>query len=151
MVDSINSTGATFVPPVPQSVAPGFAQAAATLPTASEIAAQSPTAAIFFSPAIKVDPQSHTVIYEQRDPKTGDVINQYPSKHVVDEYRRQALGQELQANVVIPNSIPGSIKIDAPPPAQTAATPVIAPATAPTAAAAVTATPAPPATVSESA
>ena len=50
--------------------------------------------AIYYSPALKIDPQTQIVIYIQRDPGTGDIIRQYPSQEVVKAYK-QTLKEKL--------------------------------------------------------
>ncbi|MCW0183397.1 hypothetical protein [Zavarzinia sp.] len=42
----------------------------------------------YFSPRITYDNSIDMTILQLRDPSTGEVRNQYPSEHVVKEYRR---------------------------------------------------------------
>lgn len=73
-----------------QSKSDNKAQSADTLISAAVPA----TAALYFSPALRVDPDTQLVIYIQRNSETGDVIRQYPSEEVVKAYK-QTLQEKL--------------------------------------------------------
>jgi len=45
-------------------------------------------AAIYYSPAVQIDHEANMAIFVVRNSETGAVINQYPSKRVVEEYKR---------------------------------------------------------------
>lgn len=109
MLDSIGSVG----PYVPQP-AQGAGKPVFTQPTAPEHKfneSQNATAAIFHSPAISVDPATHIVIYEQRDTTTGEVINQYPSKKIVDAYRQASEGVATPGNIAAAATFTGSSEL----------------------------------------
>jgi len=47
----------------------------------------------FASPVIRVDPDTGLALLVVRDSKTGDQLNQYPSKKAVEEYQRHQVAQ----------------------------------------------------------
>ncbi len=53
--------------------------------------------AIYFSPTIKIDPDTHIVIYLERDANTGEVTRQYPTKEAVKAYQ-QTLKEKINNN-----------------------------------------------------
>jgi len=63
---------------------------------------------VYISPYITIDPDTHIVIAESRDPQTGAVINQYPSKSVVAEYRKISQGDESPAITRVQAELNGS-------------------------------------------
>ncbi len=48
----------------------------------------------YFSPVAKVDPDTGIAVLDVLDTATGKVLQQYPSKTVVEEYQRQMRAQE---------------------------------------------------------
>ncbi|CAA7614443.1 hypothetical protein [Magnetospirillum sp. SS-4] len=100
----------------------GEAVAAAVSPAASGAAAAA-DAVPLINPAINYDYRSGIAVLEIRDPDTGEVEVQYPSKKVVQEYIRQGA-----ASKDAPHPTPAPDQAAAPPVA--ALSPVAAPATA---------------------
>jgi len=117
MLDSIGSVG----PYVPQST-----QITPVISGVALVNVEHPQAQIttFYSPStVTVDPISHIAIFEQRDPETGKVTNQYPSERVVDEYRKLSEGKSTPASIAAANALGGKIPASAlptPVPATTA-------------------------------
>lgn len=87
MVDSIGTIG-SYIPPRQAPVVPGHTQTATPEKAVveNEGAAKSAASAIFLSPTFQIDHKSNMVIYVQRDTETGEVINQYPTKKIVEAY-----------------------------------------------------------------
>jgi len=107
MLDSIGSVG----PYVPQST-----QITPAISGVALVSVEHPQAQIttFYSPStVTVDPISHIAIFEQRDPETGKVTNQYPSERVVDEYRRLSEGKSTPATFAAANALGGKIPASA--------------------------------------
>lgn len=52
----------------------------------------------FYSPVSKVDPDTGLAVLDVLDTTTGKVVQQYPSKQVVEEYRRHMLEQANAIN-----------------------------------------------------
>lgn len=44
--------------------------------------------ACYFSPVARLDPETEQVVLLYRDPDTGEVLSQYPSKKQLEEYRQ---------------------------------------------------------------
>jgi len=58
-------------------------------PASDTAKAKSPaSSAIYFSPSMQIDHEASMAIFVVRNSETGAVINQYPSKKVVEEYKR---------------------------------------------------------------
>lgn len=96
MIDAIGYVG-SYIPPQLNNA--GAAKESAPEPPKPEEnaqATQSAAAAVFFSPAIKIDPGANMAIYVVRNSETGEVINQYPNKKVVDEYRQMSAKGEVK-------------------------------------------------------
>ena len=73
---------------VPQTPQPQAAAASAgPQSAAAQVAAPAP--AQYFSPVMKMDPDTNIAVMVVRDEKSGKVLEQMPSQQVVDEYRRQ--------------------------------------------------------------
>ncbi len=81
----------------------------------SKTEASAPDAIPLINPAINYDYQSGIAVLEIRDPKTGEVEVQYPSKKVVQEYIRQGAASKAAPSAAAPP--------DQPPPASTGAPP----------------------------
>jgi len=118
MLESIGNVG----PYIPQSTQIAHAISGVVLVNAEHPPTQITT---FYSPStVTVDPISHIAIFEQRDPETGKVTNQYPSERVVDEYRKLSQGKSTPASIAAANALGGKIPASAlpsPEPTPTAA------------------------------
>ncbi len=104
----ITAVGSATTPFAANKVSTRFEQAAQPLETPKQnINALSPGQAVYFSPAFKYDAEAQVVIYVQRNIETGNVINQYPSKKVVEQYRQTAqegkkTAAPLNSTVIVP-------------------------------------------------
>jgi hypothetical protein len=115
---------------------------AAVVPASSpsKAEASAPDAIPLINPAINYDYQSGIAVLEIRDPKTGEVEVQYPSKKVVQEYIRQgAASKAAPSPEPTPDQPPASTGAPpseaapvgaATPPTPTPAPPVASPAPA---------------------
>lgn len=111
MLDSVGAIG-KYIPQGPQSVAAG---GGFTAKSESETSTTVPATGAPFSPTkVSLDPVSKLVIYQRRDTVTGDVINQYPTQHVVDAYRKAATGNTSAPIIQTMNNFGAGIKIDTP-------------------------------------
>jgi hypothetical protein len=59
-------------------------------------------AAPFISPVVNFDYQSGIAVLEVRDGSTGEVVEQYPSKKVVEEYRRHGASSQEPGTAASP-------------------------------------------------
>lgn len=116
MLDSIGSVGGYSPSPMHAVAAPAGASAFSSVTTAD--ITRDPASAVFYSPSIKIDPESQIAIYEQVDPTTGAIINQFPSKEAVAQYQRS----EAQAHA--PVATPAQVQIVASAPTATSVLPI---------------------------
>ncbi len=86
MLDGIHHIGASV--PHQGAVTVERAQVETSPPEQHEPAKSSAASAIYYSPAMQIDPEANMAIFVVRNSETGAVINQYPSKKVVEEYKR---------------------------------------------------------------
>ncbi len=78
--------------------------AVAKAPEVSKESAAPPDGIPLINPAINYDYQSGIAVLEIRDPKSGEVEVQYPSKKVVQEYIRQgAASKDAPQPVALPD------------------------------------------------
>jgi hypothetical protein len=90
MLDGIGSNIGAYTPQ-PLGVAGPSAATQATKAFNQQKTAEVPSgvgAPVYYSPAIKIDRSASVAIYVQRDSESGQVIKQYPSKSVVEEYKK---------------------------------------------------------------
>ncbi|HLG87226.1 MAG TPA: hypothetical protein VKZ79_08520 [Alphaproteobacteria bacterium] len=90
------------------------------LPQAADIATQQaahapapndapkPKSPSYFSPVVRIDPQTEIAVWEIRDPQTGKVLVQFPREATIKAYRAQATGQAATAtnHAGGPDSVP---------------------------------------------
>lgn len=46
--------------------------------------------AVYFSPVIRIDPDTQTAIIQYRDSSTGQITNEYPTPRQMDSYKHSA-------------------------------------------------------------
>ncbi len=105
----------------------GMAVAAA--PSSHKEEAAGPDAIPLINPAINYDYQSGIAVLEIRDPKTGEVEVQYPSKKVVQEYIRQGAASNDAPHAVAAPDQAGGVPVAAMSAPVTASTGSVAPET----------------------
>jgi hypothetical protein len=93
MVDSVGSVGGYASTPAPfagagapQSKIPAFP--ASKTPAVSQTGGDAVVPVQYVTPALVIDPATKIVVYVQRDPETGKVLNQYPSEKAVQQYQQ---------------------------------------------------------------
>jgi hypothetical protein len=59
-----------------------------TSPHSSDVA--KPQTALYFSPVVRIDPQTEVAVWEIRDPETGKVTRQYPREATLKAYHAQS-------------------------------------------------------------
>lgn len=96
MIDAIGYVGSYIPPQLNNAGAEKKAAPEPPKPEENAQATRSAASAVFFSPAIKIDPGANMAIYVVRNSETGEVINQYPNKKVVDEYRQVSAKTEVK-------------------------------------------------------
>ncbi len=64
------------------------AQQAAPTPASNGI--PKPRSPSYFSPVVRIDPQTAVAVWEVRDPDTGAVMLQFPREATIKAYRAQA-------------------------------------------------------------
>lgn len=91
VIDSLSPASLPSQPPVTASalVAVRASTSGVTVDTAQAVQESGPA---YFSPRVTYDNAINLTILQLRDPETGEVRNQYPSEHVVQEYRRHQEG-----------------------------------------------------------
>lgn len=121
MFDGIHAAGPpqAYQPPVTQKPA---TETFAAKPEETTAAVQSSASAIYFSPSFQIDREASMAIYVVRDSETGAVVNQYPSKKIVDEYKRssenkaEVLRQQNNQPIVIKADVEKAEPVAAAPP-----------------------------------
>jgi hypothetical protein len=85
--------------------APVIAPAVAAQATQSTSSAQDQTASnYYFSPVLKIDPQTQSVVIQYRNAETGAVTNQYPSEKELKAYASQQKFADLETEPGTANS-----------------------------------------------
>jgi len=44
---------------------------------------------VYFSPIVRIDPESSVAVWEIRDPDTGEIVRQFPPETTIKAYHRQ--------------------------------------------------------------
>ena len=66
------------------------APAAQHAPASASGSEAKPTSAIYFSPAVQIDPVTEQAVWVVRDPETGAVIRQFPRDATIRAYLAQS-------------------------------------------------------------
>jgi hypothetical protein len=122
MVDPISSSGG-YVAPLASGGGVNAQKAQTFKPAvAAQTTSQTGDIAVvnvrYTSPVLVVDPGTKIVVYEQRDPETGQVLNQYPSQKAVQQYAQadQQSSRPLNDQKVSSNQAPATATSVAPSP-----------------------------------
>ena len=57
-----------------------------------------PVSSLYFSPIVRIDPKTEAVVWEFRNPETGEIVRQYPKDQSIQAYQSHAPAEPHQAD-----------------------------------------------------